>query len=591
MKRTITALLAAVGIGAAALTTAPATAVPTDIEFDLTYAEASPAYVNGDDYLLEFSATGLEDEDVIHASLNGKKVAQETYGEVGGDEGRITIKNPTVKGGDVLRAWATEGKTSKILGEDTQKIVDNPVISFSQSTISVDAINEKGILFEGDGFPANKPVTLLGEDGYTGASNAPYSSKDAKADATGHVSGLLTPNYEISLPSDNHPGADDFLTVSVSGCSCDGAGDYWSPVWIQRLSPAFKVVDGEDSGEGNDAGGNSGNGSDGDSSDQSAESQGNEDSEVEADTNSDGSSTAEGAAGNNTASDAAYNASANSDEDKTADADNNDHASNTEGSSDGTDAKTIAVKNSKVDLSKDRAQQVVATGFEAGEDVSGTLHSEPVDLGTESSDISGTVVFDFVVPRDFEVGTHRVELIGQNSGVSQTVEFEVVSGEAQRSIEIEPRTISANNFVDQDKGVTITVNGFGEGERVDLKVDSNNGNIDGIKINDTADAEGSAVFSIYGLSADDPSEYAGRYGVTAVGAKDEANGNEPLAGTFSVFAGDEASNGSGGGNDGKTDDELPYTGLELSGLGLGIGTLLIGALIVALTRRRILKGN
>jgi hypothetical protein len=71
--------------------------------------------------------------------------------------------------------------------------------------------------------------------------------------------------------------------------------------------------------------------------------------------------------------------------------------------------------------------EVTGRGFLPREDVHGTLHSDPVDLGTETADDDGVVVFAVTLPADLEPGTHNVELVGATSGVVVTADLTVVS--------------------------------------------------------------------------------------------------------------------------------------------------------------------
>ncbi|MCL2316018.1 MAG: Ig-like domain-containing protein, partial [Actinomycetia bacterium] len=57
------------------------------------------------------------------------------------------------------------------------------------------------------------------------------------------------------------------------------------------------------------------------------------------------------------------------------------------------------------------------TGFGAGEAVSASIHSEPVDLGSVAADAAGVSVFGWNVPADFATGSHQVVLSGA-SGVA-----------------------------------------------------------------------------------------------------------------------------------------------------------------------------
>lgn len=69
-----------------------------------------------------------------------------------------------------------------------------------------------------------------------------------------------------------------------------------------------------------------------------------------------------------------------------------------------------------------RPTTFTGTGFEPGESVTGTFHSNPIAMGTQVADAGGRVVFSFTVPRDIVLGVHRVVMVGDQSG---TVELPV----------------------------------------------------------------------------------------------------------------------------------------------------------------------
>lgn len=73
---------------------------------------------------------------------------------------------------------------------------------------------------------------------------------------------------------------------------------------------------------------------------------------------------------------------------------------------------------------------VEGTGFTPGEPVVATLHSTPIELGTVTADADGVATLAFTVPADLEPGDHRVELVGQRSGVVVSVAFEVLGVDA-----------------------------------------------------------------------------------------------------------------------------------------------------------------
>ncbi|WP_166971203.1 LPXTG cell wall anchor domain-containing protein [Brevibacterium atlanticum] len=155
----------------------------------------------------------------------------------------------------------------------------------------------------------------------------------------------------------------------------------------------------------------------------------------------------------------------------------------------------------------------------------------------------------------------------------------------EREISVDPKEITASDFVKEDKGVTISVKGFDEGEKVTLKVASGPENVEGITLEETANADGATAFSIYGTSASNPEAYLGKYDVEVTGAND-TDDESALTGSFEVVA-DE--NGNGGGDDGGNGgggSDLPRTGAELTGLFAGAGLLLVGGTAVVLTMRR-----
>jgi hypothetical protein len=65
-------------------------------------------------------------------------------------------------------------------------------------------------------------------------------------------------------------------------------------------------------------------------------------------------------------------------------------------------------------------QTVTATGFSAGETVSGVLHSAPVAIGSAKATKTGSVTLSFTVPATLTAGSHTVVLTGATSGLSTT---------------------------------------------------------------------------------------------------------------------------------------------------------------------------
>ena len=169
----------------------------------------------------------------------------------------------------------------------------------------------------------------------------------------------------------------------------------------------------------------------------------------------------------------------------------------------------------------------------------------------------------------------------------------VQAAEAERNLTVEPKEISASDFVKEDKGVQITAEGFEEGENVTLEVVAGPENVEGITLEETANADGVVGFSIYGTSASNPEAYLGKYDLEVTGANDTED-EDALTGSFQVVADEDGNGGGDDGDDNGNDDgngdgggsDLPRTGAELTGLAAGAGLLLVGGAAVVLTMRR-----
>uniref|UniRef100_UPI003B75D302 hypothetical protein n=1 Tax=Nesterenkonia muleiensis TaxID=2282648 RepID=UPI003B75D302 len=73
-------------------------------------------------------------------------------------------------------------------------------------------------------------------------------------------------------------------------------------------------------------------------------------------------------------------------------------------------------------------QEATATGYEAGTQVTGTMYSDPLDLGTQVADETGAVTFTWEIPDDTEPGEHTVVLTADGyQDISAT--FEVLAAE------------------------------------------------------------------------------------------------------------------------------------------------------------------
>ncbi|MGO1397648.1 MAG: hypothetical protein ACTHVO_04560 [Brevibacterium yomogidense] len=160
--------------------------------------------------------------------------------------------------------------------------------------------------------------------------------------------------------------------------------------------------------------------------------------------------------------------------------------------------------------------------------------------------------------------------------------------DVEYALEVDPQEISPADFVKQDKGVTLTATGLEAGEEVEFAVSAAGSNVESLTETATADENGVAVWSVYGIDDSNPSAYLGDYSVTVT---NEAG--ETIDGSFTVT--DSADNGEGGEDDNGDDrddeggSDLPRTGMELGGLAAGAALLTVGAATVVLSRRRSTK--
>ncbi|WP_166971205.1 LPXTG cell wall anchor domain-containing protein [Brevibacterium atlanticum] len=361
-------------------------------------------------------------------------------------------------------------------------------------------------------------------------------------------------------------------------------------------------ADGEDAGaqaDGEDAGAQA------DGEDAGAQADG-EDAGAQAD-GEDAGAQADGDDANQDAKDEADGGSA-------ADGKDSDGSDNADGKDDKADSD--ADGNEKPEAPKVGDQTVVEGGKITGQaepNAEVKLSWAPADANAGSSQAaaqaapakgSATVKTDadgkFAADAPTEAGDYNYTAVvhanGQDSAATEfVVTVEAEEAPAERKLTVDPKEVTASDFVEKEKGVQITGEGFDEGEKVTLKVASGPENVEGITLEETANADGVVGFSIYGTSASNPAAYLGKYDVEVTGAND-TDDESALTGSFEVVA-DEDGNGGGddgdGSDDGNNDDgngdggsDLPRTGAELTGLAAGAGLLLVGGTAVVLTLRR-----
>lgn len=149
-----------------------------------------------------------------------------------------------------------------------------------------------------------------------------------------------------------------------------------------------------------------------------------------------------------------------------------------------------------------------------------------------------------------------------------------------------PSRVSAADFVNPKKGVTLTAAHCTPGQSVKFSVAPKDSDVTPLTRTARADDRGAAAWNVYGTNPSSPSAYIGDYVVTAT------CGGVKLSTAFSVGRnpqpGDDGDDGNHGGNDDGRDDSngsLPRTGMELGGLGVGAALLLVGGATVIFTRR------
>ena len=160
--------------------------------------------------------------------------------------------------------------------------------------------------------------------------------------------------------------------------------------------------------------------------------------------------------------------------------------------------------------------------------------------------------------------------------------------EVEYALDVDPQEISPADFVQQDKGVTLTAAGLEAGEEAEFAVTAAGSNVEGLTEAVTADEDGVAQWNVYGLDSTNPGAYLGDYDVTVTNESDESlNGSFTVTDAVGDGGEDDADNGDDRDDEGGSD--LPRTGMELGGAAAGAALLTIGAATVMLTRRRSAK--
>ncbi|MYM20316.1 hypothetical protein GSY69_10155 [Brevibacterium sp. 5221] len=161
---------------------------------------------------------------------------------------------------------------------------------------------------------------------------------------------------------------------------------------------------------------------------------------------------------------------------------------------------------------------------------------------------------------------------------------------AKPALTARPARVSAADFVNAKKGVSLTAAHCTPGETVNFSVAPKDSDVTPLTRKATANASGTAAWNVYGTNPSSPAAYIGDYVVSA------HCGGKKLSAAFSVGnaprPGDDGNDGDhndNGGDDNNGGDDgngsLPRTGMELGGLGAGAALLLMGGATVLFTRR------
>ncbi|MCF2589355.1 hypothetical protein [Brevibacterium sp. UCMA 11752] len=164
---------------------------------------------------------------------------------------------------------------------------------------------------------------------------------------------------------------------------------------------------------------------------------------------------------------------------------------------------------------------------------------------------------------------------------------------SEAKLSINPEKIPAVDFINRDKGVTITVTECEPGSEVKFEVWGLEPSGKLYEQSAEANENAAASVQIYGLG-DDPAPYVGTYKVFAMCA-DQAE----MEGEFLVTGnggGTDGGNAGEAGDSGPADDSgnagsMPRTGAEITGLGAGAVLIVGGAATVLFARRRSQPGQ
>lgn len=187
------------------------------------------------------------------------------------------------------------------------------------------------------------------------------------------------------------------------------------------------------------------------------------------------------------------------------------------------------------------------------------------------------------------VGDYLVTASCGDQSVETTFTVTADDSVVDPKLAIDPETVSGKDFVNPDKGVTMTVTACEPGSDVQFEVW---GHEPSEKLYDRtveANENGAASVQVYGLE-NNPDAYAGTYKVIAVCMEQSMEGRFVVTGSG---AGDPDGGSDESGDAGNSDNagSMPRTGAELTGLGAGAVLILAGAATIIFARRRAQFGS
>ncbi|QZE25452.1 hypothetical protein K4X33_15915 [Brevibacterium casei] len=244
---------------------------------------------------------------------------------------------------------------------------------------------------------------------------------------------------------------------------------------------------------------------------------------------------------------------------------------------------------------RDKGVKVTVSGVKEGDTITDDLTEKP-KTATKDGDYTFTIYYKgnpdnldpgkvpFTVTIDRE-GTESQELKGEITVIDDKTE-----APAEASLTVTPKSIEAADFINEKKGVKLSVKDCKPGSDVRFMVTADgNSRVTAYDRTVKADKDGKAWVRVFGTSSN-ASAYVGSYSVTAT------CGDDSLKGSFKVTAGSNAGGGDGGGDNGSgaggndggsgSGNYLPRTGVELDGLAAGALLLLVGGAAVTITMRR-----